>query len=333
MTVDSKQKFIIREIAIYAFFAISFSIPSYAVAQGVVGPNTTPVSPATYPTPSTQIPTSNSINEVEYKLLEPGIPAITVEEGTKATASSVLNGFLQLAIGGAGVLAVLMIMYGGLQYLTASSGMTKTTGKETIKKALIGFGFAIAAWAILNTVNPQLTDLKLELKGLEIGGNAPGGIIGTPPDLQPCANCVPVPSSLPQKSPAPSNPPPPGYGCAAPGPCVVRQDFIPKLEALNHELREKRITWEITEMYPPTVPHLDPCHNNGTCVDAKLIAVTTNRLIQFLTAIELYIGTNYTYEVCGSRLNNLRNNPQLSKFRAKFSCPSSTTGESIHIEL
>ncbi len=272
--------------------------------------------------------------EVQYKLLEPGIPLITVEGGTKATASSVLNNFMKLAIGGAGVLAVLMIMFGGMQYLTASSGMAKTTGKETIRKALIGFGFTIIAWAILNTVNPQLTDLKLELKGLKVGGSAPGRIIGTStPALQTCTNCAPVPSSIGQKSPAPSNPPPRGYGCAAPGPCVVRQDFIPKLVDLNYELIEKRITWEITEMYPPTVPHLDPCHNNGTCIDAKLIAVTTNRLIQFFTAIELYIGTNYTYEVCGSRLNNLKNNPQLSRFKAKFSCPSSTTGESIHIEL
>lgn len=273
--------------------------------------------------------------EVEYKLLEPNIPFITVKDGTVATASSVLTNFMQLAIGGAGVLAVLMIMFGGMKYLTASSGMAKTSGKETIRKALIGFGLTIIAWAILNTVNPQLTDLKLELKGLKVGGQAPGGIIGTstPPLPSVCQNCIAVPSSLPQKRPAPSNPPPPGYGCAAPGPCVVNKDLIPKLTALNYELKEKHITWEITEMYPPTVEHKDPCHSNGTCVDAKLIAVTTNRLIQFLTAIELYLGTNYTYEVCGARLNSLRNNQQLAKFKNKFSCPSTTTGESVHIEL
>ncbi|MEX0672785.1 MAG: pilin [Candidatus Paceibacterota bacterium] len=65
------------------------------------------------------------------------------------------------------VFAVLMIVIGGLQYMTAGDNASKVSGaKETIQNALYGLFLAIGAWLILYTINPTI--LSLTIGGDEI---------------------------------------------------------------------------------------------------------------------------------------------------------------------
>jgi hypothetical protein len=83
--------------------------------------------------------------------------------GCKAnpTLSSYLAGGYRLAIAGAGILAVLMIVVGGFNYISTDSISGKETGKETIKGALGGLLLAFGSYIILQMINPNLVSLNL----------------------------------------------------------------------------------------------------------------------------------------------------------------------------
>jgi len=94
-----------------------------------------------------------------------------------------LNAMIKIFIGICAVLAMIMIVMGGIQYMTSELVSGKAAGKEQITHAILGLLLALGAYAILNTINPNLLDVslgKLEtatikiLVGSEIDGPNPG---------------------------------------------------------------------------------------------------------------------------------------------------------------
>lgn len=84
-----------------------------------------------------------------------------VNAGTSPGVSSYLSSIYTLGVGLAGVLAVLMIVIGGIQYI--GSGMSpsaKEDAKGRITNAILGLLLALASWLILNTINPNLVSLR-----------------------------------------------------------------------------------------------------------------------------------------------------------------------------
>lgn len=67
----------------------------------------------------------------------------------------------KFAIWSVGIAALFMIMLGGFMYIT-SAGNNAAMGKakEFIFDAIIGLVMALAAWVILNEINPQLVQIK-----------------------------------------------------------------------------------------------------------------------------------------------------------------------------
>ncbi|MBI4458253.1 hypothetical protein HY633_04790 [Candidatus Uhrbacteria bacterium] len=62
----------------------------------------------------------------------------------------------------AGIIAAVIMMIGGFQYLTAGGDAGRVTqGKERIVDALVGLFLTLAAYLILNTINPDLVKLQL----------------------------------------------------------------------------------------------------------------------------------------------------------------------------
>lgn len=61
----------------------------------------------------------------------------------------------------AGLAAFIMIVWGGVNFLTSAGDPTKMgDAKDQIFKALLGLVVMFASWMILNTINPQLVVLK-----------------------------------------------------------------------------------------------------------------------------------------------------------------------------
>jgi type IV secretory pathway VirB2 component (pilin) len=70
--------------------------------------------------------------------------------------SAYLNTMLKIFIGLCAVLAVIMIVIGGIEVMTSELSHTKEHGKETIEHAILGLVIALGAYALLFTINPDL---------------------------------------------------------------------------------------------------------------------------------------------------------------------------------
>lgn len=101
-------------------------------------------------------------NQLEYTPLVP-LPGITEPGSTKITnLSTYVVGMFQILIGLAALLAVVMIMIGGIEYMSTDAISGKSGGKAKITNALQGLLLAIASYLILNTIDPSFlnSDLK-----------------------------------------------------------------------------------------------------------------------------------------------------------------------------
>lgn len=220
--------------------------------------------PATPPGPTTP---AASTGGLKYTLLEK-IPGFASTDGSNLPKYiiAVYNVALAVVI----LSAVLMVSIGGFMYLT-SAGNTSSMGtaKGIIFDALIGLVIALAAWLLLNVINPDLVNVTIN--GLSVNPSAlPTAPITAPVSPTSCtspntgAGCCPgdrriscyacdgcsaIPTTLPNK------------GCGI-GTCFLSPGLITKIQAITG------ITgWRITESWPPTVNHLSTCHKKGTCAD------------------------------------------------------------------
>ncbi len=96
---------------------------------------------------------------LNYKLLEPDA------FGTKITETAKLGDFLaqafQFGLAIAAALAVIMIVWGGVEIMLSESVTKKDDGKNRIKDAIWGLILALVSWLILYTINPDILNFKL----------------------------------------------------------------------------------------------------------------------------------------------------------------------------
>lgn len=116
---------------------IGFSVPTYAQTPSPAPANT------------------------KYQLLAP-LPELCTPGDTKCTVdttgnlSKYLNPMIKIFIGLCAVLSVVMIVVGGLEYMTSELISNKQAGKERIMQAILGLLIALGAYALLFTINPNL---------------------------------------------------------------------------------------------------------------------------------------------------------------------------------
>ena len=216
--------------------------------------------------------------QTDYTLLAP-IPLEkskctgSANETCKTNASAYIEGIFILIIGIATALAVLMIIFGGIKYMSTDAFEGKSEARTTIQNAIWGLLLAISAWLILNTINPNLTKFNLSITKQEIPANTNipgGGDIPLPSDPNNCLGCRTL-GTIPHKLPP--------LGCAAPGPCVVNSTLYSRLELLD-----LGTNFLVTESFPPTRVHQATCHSDGTCVDATISSNTPQNIKGFIDA-------------------------------------------------
>ena len=113
------------------------------------------------------------VNAVDYQLLAP-LPCELGKDGPGCvdvggkgqlktfdpaqpnSLGAYLNFMIKLFIGICAVMSVVMIVVGGLEYMTSELVHSKEAGKEKIEHALLGLIIALGAWALLYTINPNL---------------------------------------------------------------------------------------------------------------------------------------------------------------------------------
>lgn len=104
----------------------------------------------------------------QYCLLAP-LPNIDSSVDFKGTSiGKYLNGIFKFMIGLAGVLAVVMLVLGGIQYMSTDAISGKEAGKERMTSSILGLLLALGAFVILNTISPTLTNLGLTIDKVTI---------------------------------------------------------------------------------------------------------------------------------------------------------------------
>ena len=122
-------------------------------------------------------PSSSGTASLKYTPLE-NLPGFEDQGGDFATY---FGNLYKLALWIVGISALFMLVVGGFLYLS-SAGNTALLGtaKKTIYSALIGLVIALVSWLLLDTINSDLTNLKLSgLSGAISSGSSSGTTGGT----------------------------------------------------------------------------------------------------------------------------------------------------------
>ncbi len=94
---------------------------------------------------------------LEYVPLEPNaFPGVTKSTSLGAYLGLIFNFGIAIAV----VLTLIMIIWGGIMYMTTDSWEGKNDGKAKITNALWGLGLALISWLLLYTINPALVDFR-----------------------------------------------------------------------------------------------------------------------------------------------------------------------------
>ncbi len=126
-------------------------------------------------------------DQTTYELLQPlgsngaTTTSVNIQSGGLSTYLQTIFQYVLVTVT---VIAIFMLMYGGIEYLTTDIVNRKSAGKETILRALSGIIFIFCVWFILNIINPDLTKTAIDL-GVGVVDNATvsmgvGGPTGAP---------------------------------------------------------------------------------------------------------------------------------------------------------
>jgi hypothetical protein len=105
---------------------------------------------------------SMSAFAIEYKALTT-IPGVSERDKNIKNPAELVTGVYNAAIGIGAILAVIMIIIGGMKYTTSEAINTKTGAKEQIQDALLGLVLLLGSFLILKTINKDLVNLAVTL--------------------------------------------------------------------------------------------------------------------------------------------------------------------------
>ena len=106
------------------------------------------------------MPTLAIAQTVEYVPLVP-LPGVELNGGNNL--SGYLSALFRIGIGVAAVLAVIMIMIGGFQYMGSDSVTSKSEGRERITGAILGLMLLLFSVVLLQTIYRPITSLQLNV--------------------------------------------------------------------------------------------------------------------------------------------------------------------------
>ncbi|KKW17446.1 hypothetical protein A3C86_02170 [Candidatus Kaiserbacteria bacterium RIFCSPHIGHO2_02_FULL_49_16] len=178
-----------------------------------------------------------------------------------------LNTLFKIAISVGAISAVLRLFYAGYVYMASDVWTSKETAKAIFREVFLGLFLLLSIFIILNQINPNLLNLKPKIDPyMPSTPTTPGGV---PPTAGArCAGCVTLNSlGIPHKPPGPAG----GTGgCLnTVQECQVNSDMGARLQQFKGAFGTG-VTWVVSESWPPTRNHADPCHQAGTCVDVSV---------------------------------------------------------------
>jgi hypothetical protein len=129
-------------------------------------------------------PTISVLAQQDYVLLAelPNLKSVPQENALGKYIPYIFN----MAVGLSAVAAVVMIVFGGFQYITTDALQGKQQGRERILNAVKGLVLVITAYLILYTINPGLLEIDLTIDQATVSGPSSttggggGAVVGVP---------------------------------------------------------------------------------------------------------------------------------------------------------
>lgn len=114
------------------------------------------------------VPEKVDVSAVSYTPLAPLPLGKGGESLGTYTLSSYLSGMLRLIIALGGAISILMAIVGGVQYVASGiAPSAKNEAKGRITNSFIGLAIILSSYLLLNTINPDLVNLKFSLEKVE----------------------------------------------------------------------------------------------------------------------------------------------------------------------
>ncbi len=185
------------------------------------------------------------------------------------------------------IVAALLFVHAGVLYIFSPANPASIARAHKIFiSTLIGLLIILASWLLIDFIMKSLYNESegegawgpwndILCSGGDEQANIPPGSttafppVATMPPNDWCPTCEAIASNIPHKSLAEN-------GCAesALGECQIAPGINTQLSYLSDDLSTAGTNWQVTESWPPTVVHLNPCHQQGTCVDANFTSGT-----------------------------------------------------------
>lgn len=95
----------------------------------------------------------------------PGVSELNTV-GDDGDLDGLFNGLFKLGVSIAIILAVVMVIWGGIEYMTSESPFGKGSGKERIGAAVGGLVLALSTIVIFNTIDPDIATTSINVKSI-----------------------------------------------------------------------------------------------------------------------------------------------------------------------
>jgi hypothetical protein len=100
-----------------------------------------------------------TLAKLKYTPLEPNaFGGIGKEISEQTSLEDFLSYAFELGLAICAALAVVMIVWGGVEYMLSESMFSKEEGKKKIRNAIYGLLLAVFSWLILYIINPSILD-------------------------------------------------------------------------------------------------------------------------------------------------------------------------------
>ncbi|MDB5224694.1 MAG: hypothetical protein JWO43_316 [Candidatus Adlerbacteria bacterium] len=110
--------------------------------------------------------------KLNYTPLEP-LPGFPTNVSDPNNLNDVISAFFKLALGFGAMFAVLLLVLGGISYMTTEAVGQRVAAKQRITAALLGMLLLLCSYLILYTINPNLLNFNLKLQQSTITGSSP----------------------------------------------------------------------------------------------------------------------------------------------------------------
>lgn len=179
----------------------------------------------------------------------------------------------------------LIFAIGGMKMVMSGGGEGVSAAKAMMTNSVIGLIILLSAWLVVDTVLKMFVDgsklgtwneIQCVAQPSKVADPVPGGggnASSTIPATGCATRCMAIPSGIKVKVGACNN-----NGST----CTVSSQLETPLLSLDEKLDNLGIDWQVTEAYPPTVTHSNPCHANGTCIDASISSPTNDNIKKFM---------------------------------------------------